>query len=245
MLEIKVKILGISGSPIKGGNCDTLVQAALSSAAEMGGVLGGVETEFITLAGSNITMCNHCQWCIENMAPCRVEDDARWIWEKITECDGLILGAPTWAFTLAPPMTILFSKVRYYAFFTQKLRNKVVGYITLGFFGFGLEQSLDTMENFTKPIMLPVARGWAIPTTAAFGGRPAYLEHGVLDDKAGMRRVKNVAIRVVEVARMIKYATQSGIVLPDEYTFTVTGERWPPLKKKVFVDGVWRDTEET
>ncbi len=54
---VKAKILGISGTPIKNGNCDKMVQESLKACTE----LGDVETEFITLADKEITMCKHCQ----------------------------------------------------------------------------------------------------------------------------------------------------------------------------------------
>ncbi|MBM3143036.1 MAG: flavodoxin family protein [Chloroflexi bacterium] len=242
--SVKVKIFGISGTPIKDGNCDTLVQESLKAAKEVGDVTGGVETEFITLADKDIAMCRHCQWCIENKAPCKIKDDAQVVFDKIIESDGVIFGAPTWVMTLAPPLTILFSRCRYYAFFTRQFHNKVAGYLTVGFFGFGLEQALDTMENLTKLAMLPVARGWAIASTAAYGERPKYLKDGVLGDKAGVLRARNVGVRVVEVARMIKYATQHGIVLPEQYRTTPTGGHWERPREKVLVEGVWREVEQ-
>ena len=72
MQSVPVKIVGISGSPIRGGNCDIIVQAALESAAQM----EGVETEFITLADKKIAACIHCQYCVEHRVPCKFKDDA-------------------------------------------------------------------------------------------------------------------------------------------------------------------------
>ena len=82
-------------------------------------------------------------------------------------------------------------------------------------------------------------------STAAFGQRPTYSEHGVLDDTAGIRQVRDVAVRVVEVARMVKYAKEAGIVLPDEYMRAVggSGARLKPHEEKAFVDGVWKERE--
>lgn len=237
---VAVKILGISGTPIRGGNCDKLVQESLRAVNELGDAIGGIETEFVTLADKKIAMCSHCQWCIENKAPCKIKDDAQLVFDKIIESDGIIFGAPTWVMTLAPPLIVLFSRCRYYAFFTRKFHNKVAGYMTVGFFGFGLEQALDTMENLTKSALLPVARGWALASTAAYGERPKYLEEGVLGDKAGVLRARNVGIRVVEVARMIKYAAQHGIVLPKQYRTTPTGGHWEKPREKRLVEGVWR-----
>jgi hypothetical protein len=48
---------------------------------------------------------------------------------------------------------------------------------------------------------------------------------------------------VAEIARMVKYATEAGIVLPDEYKLTVTGQKVRPCEEKVFVEGVWREKQ--
>ncbi len=240
-MPVDIKILGLSATPIKNGNCDTLVKEALKAAGECDGRIGKVETEFLTLADKDIRMCKHCQWCIEHRKPCnQIQDDAVEVWETIASCDGLIIGSPAWTLTLAPLYGILNSRARYYIFFTQKLRNKVAGFITLGFLGLGFETALDQLYHMTGggAIMIPVARAWAYSSTAAAGKRPEYTEHGVLDDKAGLHRVRTAAKRVVEVTRMIKYATQDGIVLSENEMGTVTGAHL--VKKRVFEDGVWK-----
>lgn len=237
MIEVKIKVLGISGTPIKDGNCDTMVQSALASIQE----IPGVETEFITLADKKIAMCQHCQWCIENRAPCKIKDDAHGVFEKMMAADALILGAPVWNIGAAPIWPVLTSRWRYYQFFTYNFRNKVSGTLSVGFLGMGMERALEDLEIVGRGAGFVVARGWAVASKVAFGERPAYLEHGVLDDKAGMVRVRNVASKVVEVARMIRYATDAGVTLPDDYIRTFRGAKLG--KEKVFVDGVWREKE--
>ena len=234
----KVKILGISGTVIEDGNCDKMVQESLEACTE----LGDVETEFITLADKEIAMCKHCQWCIENMGPCKIKDDAHLVYDKIEQSDGLILGGPTWYNTLSPPLLILLSRTRYICFFTHKWRNKPVGLLTLGYLGYGLDNALTVMRNIPWAFgMLVVGEARAIGTGRVFGRRPDYLEHGVLDDTFGMLQAHQVGYRVVEVARMIKFATENGITVPDKYKFTVTGGRVRPREEKVFVEGAWRE----
>ena len=63
----------------------------------------------------------------------------------------------------------------------------------------------------------------------------------MLDDKRGMIMANQVGVRVVEITRMIKYATEHGIVLPDEYKTTVFGGHWEKKRKKIYEDGVWRE----
>jgi multimeric flavodoxin WrbA len=239
VIPVNIKVLGISATPISGGNCDTMVEEALKTAAQV----PGVETEFITLADKKIALCRHCQWCIENRAPCKIEDDANTVFEKMIQSDGIILGAPVWNIGACPIVSTLMSRWRYHQFFTYNFRNKVSGLLSVGFLGMGMERALEDLEVFGRGAGFVVARGWAVASEAAFGKRPAYLKHGVLDDVPGMSRVRNVAIRVVEVTRMIKYATEAGVALPQEYMTTFRGTRLKDKEKKTLVDGVWRDKE--
>lgn len=242
---VDVHILGISGTPIKDGNCDTVVKEALKSAEELTSPeLGKVTTEFITLADKNIGVCKHCQWCIENRARCRYKDDTQAIYEKIAKSDGLILGTPVWINTISPFFPMFFSKARSIVFFTHQFRNKAVGLVTLGFLGWGFERCIDTLKDMLTPFhMLPVMEAWVMASTVAFGKRAEYLEHGALDDSRGIMRTRMVGPRVVEVARMIRYATNNGIVLPEEFKRTFPGSRPKPADEMQFVEGVWRHKE--
>ncbi|OPX34213.1 MAG: hypothetical protein B1H11_11255 [Desulfobacteraceae bacterium 4484_190.1] len=243
MERVDIKILGISGTPIKGGNCDKFVHVALEAAKELGDdEKGKVDTEFLSLAERKIAMCKHCQWCIENMQLCNVNDDANEVLEKIGDCDGLIFGSPTWLNTLSPPLLNLFSRARYYAFFTNRFRNKIVGALTVGFFGFGLERALDVIKNVIWSFnMISVAEASALTSTRILGQRPSHLEHGVSDDLRGMKEARLVGLRVVEVARMIKCASERGVVMPEDMQRTVTRGRVKPINERMFVKGVWRE----
>jgi multimeric flavodoxin WrbA len=178
-------------------------------------------------------MCTHCQWCIENRAPCRIEDDVHEVIRAMEASDGIIMGGPTWCLTLAPPLINLTSRARYIHFFTQSMRDKVGGCLTLGWLGVGLEDALQVCDSLLRTWrMIRVGGVFARSSTAAYGKRPDYMEHGVLDDSLGMVRTRDLGRRVAEVARMIKFAKEHGI-------------RLSPLskKEKVFVKGVWRDKE--
>lgn len=235
---IEVRILGVSGTVVLNGNCDKLMQEALNAA----GKLENVQTEFVTLADKNVACCKHCQFCVEKRQPCNIEDDAQPLYQMMEKADGMLLGAPTWGYTIAPPLINLLSRGRYHSFMTDTFRNKPVGAITLGWFGFGMDHALTTIHNYVSArSMIPVARATALSSTAAYGERAAYMKNGVLDDKAGVARVRAAAIRTVEVTRMIKYAKEAGIVTPE--AGTVTGGRLPRKQKVEIVEGVWRETD--
>lgn len=224
---MSVQILGISGTPVKDGNCDKLVQASLEAARE----IEGIETKFVSLAGKNIAMCQHCQYCIEHSTDCKIKDDAQAILEDIKQADGVIIGAPTWLRTVAPPILVLLSRARSVMFRTHEFRNKVAGAITVGWFGRGMDLAdLEIMLIESRFMMIPVAQGMATSSAVALGKRAGYMEHGALDDVYGLISVKGVGYRVAEVARMVKYATDAGVVVPPEYQITTSGGT---VKRKV------------
>ena len=211
MKSNKTKILGISGSPIKGGNCDKLVQAALSAAAE----IEGIETEFITLADKNIGICIHCQWCIENHARCKIKDDVHEVHDKMFEADGLILGGPTYNHVLSTQMVNLFNRGREELFFGHRVYNKGIpgGAVTLGWFGAGMESALSIITNLMESWgIFPVGAASAITSSAWKGGRADYQPNGVLDDQRGVYIVKEmVGRRLAKIAKMMKYARDAGL----------------------------------
>jgi len=232
METVEINILGISGTDIKDGNCDTLVKEALKGADEIGEEVGGVETEFVTLADKEIVRCKHCQWCIKNRAPCKVQDDFYVVYEKLKKCDGFILGAPSWFRTCGPRLMEFWSRLRFSVFFSNELRNKVGGAVSLGFFGYGVENTLDVLQGFAAIGEIFVARDSAMASTVAFGQRPAYLEHGVLDDIQGIHRVRMVGKKVAEGVDPQEYLGNQRSVAEGFFTSAAGWE----LSRKLEVD---------
>ncbi len=56
---MEIRILGVNGSPVRGGNTELLLAEALNAATE----LPGVHTESIRLIDRKIADCRHCNWC--------------------------------------------------------------------------------------------------------------------------------------------------------------------------------------
>jgi multimeric flavodoxin WrbA len=224
-----IRIVGISGTAIEGGNCDRVMQEALKTAASF----ENVDTRFITLAGKKVETCIHCQWCVENGKPCKYVDDGTEILKEMAAADGLIWGSPVWSHTIPPYMINLMSKARYGAFFSGELRDKVLGTFVVSWFGVGEEMALMTLEALGhNHLMIPVYRGWAKVSKVALGQRPDYLEHGALDDPAGMVRIRTVAKRVVEVTRKMKFAELAGVGVPENEIRSITCGRYPLWHKR-------------
>lgn len=83
-----MKILGIAGSPRRGGNTDLLLEQAMAGARAAGG-----ETEIITLDNLNISPCAHCGSCLK-AGHCLIEDDMQWVYTYLRERERVILASP-------------------------------------------------------------------------------------------------------------------------------------------------------
>ncbi|MHA1555511.1 MAG: flavodoxin family protein [Candidatus Heimdallarchaeota archaeon] len=84
------KILGIIGSPRRGGNTETIVDEVLAGAKE-----AGAETDKIILNELTIAPCQGCYSCSDK-GKCQFDDDMDIINEKISESSVLVFGTPVY-----------------------------------------------------------------------------------------------------------------------------------------------------
>ncbi len=74
------KILGISGSPVKNGNVETLLNRAIESLPAK-----NVECDIVHLSGLKVKDCIHCNFCLTKQTKgkyCSIKDDAQAVFEK-------------------------------------------------------------------------------------------------------------------------------------------------------------------
>jgi NAD(P)H-dependent FMN reductase len=83
-----MKILGIWGSPRKGGNSEILLQAFLDGAADAGG-----EVERLALRELKITPCLEIYHCFKD-GTCPIKDDMLPLYDKLLEADVVALASP-------------------------------------------------------------------------------------------------------------------------------------------------------
>lgn len=84
----RLKVLGIAGSPRRGGNTDILLQQAVAGAASQ-----GCETKTVVLTELNISPCRHCDGCVKT-GKCVVNDDMQWLHNDLRGADRVILASP-------------------------------------------------------------------------------------------------------------------------------------------------------
>jgi multimeric flavodoxin WrbA len=83
-----VKVVGIAGSPRRGGNTDMLLAELLKGAASM-----GVEVKTIMLRDMKFVTCQHCDACLK-AGVCKYKDDMQSIYTDFEEADVIVLASP-------------------------------------------------------------------------------------------------------------------------------------------------------
>jgi|UniRef100_A0A7C4AS36 multimeric flavodoxin WrbA len=89
-----MNILGIFGSPRKGGNSDILLQEALESAEN-----AGAKVSTLRCCDLNIQGCIECGGC-DQTGVCVVEDDMSLVYPKLLDSDVIILASPIFFYSI-------------------------------------------------------------------------------------------------------------------------------------------------
>ncbi len=101
---MSLKVLGISTSPRKKGNSDTLLRRALEGAES-----AGAQTEYIRLSDYKIGPCIECNACYST-GRCSVEDDYQRLLEKLLKADHLIFATPIFFMTVCAQAKMLIDR---------------------------------------------------------------------------------------------------------------------------------------
>jgi multimeric flavodoxin WrbA len=83
-----MRVLGLFGSPRRGGNTELLLEEALKGAESE-----GAEVERIYLSDYTITPCKECHGC-DQTGHCVILDDMQKIYPRLLEADIIILASP-------------------------------------------------------------------------------------------------------------------------------------------------------
>jgi len=84
-----MKILGLVGSVRQLGNSEILTKEALMGAEEE-----GAQVEILRLTDYQVDPCRGCAACLLQEKGCVIKDDANFIFAKMAESDGIIVGVP-------------------------------------------------------------------------------------------------------------------------------------------------------
>ena len=137
-----MNILGISGTPRKGGNSEILLNAALEPFAE-----AKWEITRILISEKKVEPCTGCETCRERRA-CFMNDDMREIYEAYQVCDAIIISAP--AYYRNVPAQLKAVMDRTFGMKGNPLKGKLGGAIVVGrgVSGGGQTNVLNIIHNF-------------------------------------------------------------------------------------------------
>ncbi|NOX44150.1 MAG: flavodoxin family protein [Caldiserica bacterium] len=100
-----MKVIGIVGSPRRGGNTDVLVEQVLAGAGAH-----GLETEKVLLGELEIAPCRACYSCADS-GRCVIGDDFHALLEKALGSAGIVLGSPMYVGTVTAQMKAFVDRV--------------------------------------------------------------------------------------------------------------------------------------
>ena len=134
-----LKVLGISGSPVKNSNTDKLVKAILEAT--------GAEAEFIKLSDITVGPCIACRKCAYTNV-CVLDDDFKWLSGKVLEARALVIGSPV-MYRAASAFTKSFIE-RLYSFRHVKLltQGKIGASVAVG------EVGAEGVTQFLSDVMM-------------------------------------------------------------------------------------------
>jgi multimeric flavodoxin WrbA len=86
--DVGLRVLGIAGSPRRGGNTDALLAEFMRGAAGK-----GAETKTVVLCGLDLSTCQHCDACLKK-GMCKIKDDMQDIYDEFEKADVIVMASP-------------------------------------------------------------------------------------------------------------------------------------------------------
>ena len=122
-----MKIVGISGSPVKGGNNEQIIDYVLERVKEK-----GFKTEKISLAKQDLKACIACDTCKEKKGSCSIKDAMEEIRPKLISADAIIISSPVYFGSISAQLKALFDRTLALRRDGFKLKDKIGAAIAVG-----------------------------------------------------------------------------------------------------------------
>ena len=212
---MNVKLLGISGSPIRDGNTDEYLKHCLKAAEEV----DGVSTEIISLAKKEIADCNHCNFCLTKQKEgkfCAIKDDMTPIFPKLLEADGFLFATPVYISRLSGLLANFFDRMRcivHGCHYKDLVRDRPAGaFAVIWYRNSGAETALISIMGAILTFnMLPMSAGiggqWGATAMSSLHGTGEFDPNDklmALQDTYGMQAGATLAKRIAVTAKALK-----------------------------------------
>ena len=218
--NLKIKILGIAGTPIKNGNCQYQLQEALKLAESTGQAL----TELVHLGDYKINFCIGCDKCLRkvhtiqaeagfNVSPvpvkeynCSIKDGMQELHQKMLDADAIILMSPVYIASIPGQVKTFIDRCRTFVH-DFRLQDKVATAMTIGFFrNAGQDTALALMRTSLSALGLNVVSygSAAVSTKEGLGVPIRETRFAVKEDFAGAVMMDLAIKKLVRTAIYIK-----------------------------------------
>jgi multimeric flavodoxin WrbA len=192
-MEVSImKVLGIVGSPRKGGNTEILVREALAAAKE-----AGAETEIVLAADKNIAGCDGCSSCRQT-GVCRIKDDMQPLFKQLEAADAIIFGTPVYFHNVTAQAKAIMDRT--FLFLPdRRLKGKVVAPV-IALRRVGAAQARNLLYGFFLAHgMIPV------PAAIGYGREKGDVRQGVGGsiDLSALEEARNVGLEVVKMLQKL------------------------------------------
>jgi multimeric flavodoxin WrbA len=202
MSETAIRLLGVCGSPRRGAT-DRAVDEALRYARER----HGVETDYFAAKGKKLGFCVHCDVCVDKRAGCAYKDDMEQVYALLRRADAVVFGTPVHQGGLSAQLKVIMDRCRALtATYPGALRDKTAAGVAVGGDRVGgQEPALQQIIDFAvMNQMIPVGGGaYGANLGAALWSRDEGAA-GVDADEVGLKAVRRVVDRLVEVTRLVR-----------------------------------------
>lgn len=115
-----MRLLGIVGSPRRGGNTEILMREVLKAAQEC-----GCDTEIFLMSEKQVAPCTACGSCFKEGA-CVVQDDMQELYAMMERAGAIVFGSPVYFGSVTAQMKAVMDRM--FAFLQRRaLKDKVAG----------------------------------------------------------------------------------------------------------------------
>ncbi|MDD1727950.1 MAG: flavodoxin family protein [Methanospirillum sp.] len=180
---IDMRVLAISGSPLKNGNTSRLINA-ITSELEKSGVTD-LKIKTISLAGSTIRPCKSCRKCIKEGHCVLKSDDFSRFARQMKKSDLIIIGSPVYFHDVNGPVKNMIDR-SYSLWHKRQLKGKKVIPVAVCADS-GDDRALETLKIWAQAQEMKIIR-----TVSGHG----YKAGEVLKDQSAIGQVKD-AIKTI------------------------------------------------
>ena len=190
-----MKVVGISGTPRKGGNTECLVKECLNEFVKQGWMV----SEFF-LSEKAVKPCIGCDFCTRNGVCVITDDDAGVLFTDLMNCDAVIIGSPVYYRNVTAQLKAVFD--RNYPYGYKTLEGKPGGAIAVGRGeGAGQAATLMIIYNF----MLSCG---GLPVPGEMNGLSAKADKpgDILSQERRLKQARILARNVIKYAEKLRGA---------------------------------------